>query len=204
MFPVSIRSSAFDSRFGLQHLLWSSTSNSGFDSSSGGITDFELQGLRLLRSSPSGFDACFGFPCALWQMPSAWAGWGGAGTAGVPRYWTLAGAWTGRGRATSRQPPCPSSSAVNQSCYTLFKYTTATVMLNFVGDGRCCGALTQYAGLKQCFGSTRQLLPYFYFIITSLLPVMTVIMALWLRIFTRHYYVLIRLILHHYYLLLLL
>ena len=49
----------------------------------------------------------------------------------------------------------------------------------------------------------RLLLPIFCFIITSLSPVMTVIMALLLHIFTsllRHYYVLIRLLLHHYFL----
>ena len=43
----------------------------GFDSSSWGISDFELQGVRLLRCSPSSFDTCFGIPCALRRVPSA-------------------------------------------------------------------------------------------------------------------------------------
>ena len=83
----------FNSRCGLPRQLWSLTSTSGFDSRSGGISDFKLQGLWLLQSSPSGFDECFGLPSALRRVPSAltWR----------RTHWLRACAWTRRGQATS-------------------------------------------------------------------------------------------------------
>ena len=91
-------------------LLWSSTSTLGFDSSLGGISDFELQQHRLV------------------------------GAAAAP----LAGACTSHGRApelgADRQSPAAASSAVNESCYT-FVHILYSVMLNFVGNGRCSRAL---------------------------------------------------------------
>ena len=65
---------------------------SGFNSSSGGILDLKLQGLLLLLSLPSGFDACFKLPCALWLVSSALAGLQCAGTSGGGWHWLLAGA----------------------------------------------------------------------------------------------------------------
>ena len=41
---------------------WVSTNSLGFDSRLGGTSDFELQGLQLLQSSHSGFDACLRLP----------------------------------------------------------------------------------------------------------------------------------------------
>ena len=117
-------------------LLWSSTSTLGFDSSLGGILDFELQGLRLLRSSPSGLTRASGFPvrfggCHQHRL---------VGAAAAP----LAGACTSHGRApelgADRQSPAAASSAVNESCYT-FVHILYSVMLNFVGNGRCSRAL---------------------------------------------------------------
>ena len=110
--PTSTSASGFDAHFVLRFalrvstltlVLESPTSNSGFNLNSGGISDFELQGLRLLWSSPSGIYACFGLPCALRRVPSALAGWGCAGTAGgrCCQHWPRASARTGRGRASS-------------------------------------------------------------------------------------------------------
>ena len=94
--PTSTSASGFDAHFGhpfalrastLALVLESPTSTSGFYSNSGGISDFDLQGLRLLWSSPSGIDACFGLPFALQHRL--------VGAAPAQR----AGAVTGRGRA---------------------------------------------------------------------------------------------------------
>ena len=102
-FPVPTLTLGFDLRVGLPRLLWSLTSTLVFDSSSG---DFELQGLQLLLSLPSSFDACFGIPCVLQREASACAGpallvGGGADTVGGLWQWQLVGAWTWCWRATS-------------------------------------------------------------------------------------------------------
>ena len=87
----------------LPRFLWSSTSTSGFDSLSGEISGLKLQNLQLLRSSPPGFDACFGLAGAsLYASTGANSiGW----AAPAPR----AGACTGYGRApepgADGQPP---------------------------------------------------------------------------------------------------
>ena len=125
--------SCFDAHSGLQFALRASMlcllmSTSGFGSSSEGISDFELQGVRLLPSSRTS-----GKPCWLRRMPSASAGWGGADT-----------------------PEAASSAEAG-------------------------------------FRANQTIITHFYKIITTLLPVMKVIMALLLHIFTSlwcHYYVL--------------
>ena len=89
-------------------------------------------------------------------------------------------------------------------------YTVATVILNFEGNRRCIRA-HDWSAEAACqaeagFRVNQTIITHFGVIITSLLRVMTVIMALVLHIFAsllRHYYALIRLLLHHYYLLLL-
>ena len=109
-------------------------------------------------------------------------------------------AWTGN----LQQPPCPGSSAV-----VIPWYTVATVMLNFVGNWRCSRAL-DWSAVAACLAKAgflvkKAIITHFYNIITSLLPVITIMMALLLHIFAsllRHCYILIRLLLHHYYLLL--
>ena len=132
---ASTRTSEFDLRFGLPRLLWSSTCTSGFDSNSGEISDFELQGLRLLRSSPSGFDACFGLACALRRVPSALA------------LALLAGAGLGPWRAPEpgadgKPPAAAFARAALLSINPVIPwFTVATVMLNFVGNRRCSRAL---------------------------------------------------------------
>ena len=89
-FPALMRTSGFDSRLGHPRLLWSTTSTSSFDSSSGGISDFELQGLRLHLSSPSGFEACVGLHCALRRVL-----WVLAGKQGIWLVcWTSMPAWS--------------------------------------------------------------------------------------------------------------
>ena len=129
--------SGFDAHFGLRFALRASTlalvlesptSTSGFDSNSGGISDFELQGVRLLWSSPSGIDACFGLPCALRRVPSASAGWDCAGTAGG----RLNRARTGRSRLA--RPSRPGSSAVNESCHTFIYCSCSNA--EFVRNGQ--------------------------------------------------------------------
>ena len=54
--------------------------------------NFELLCLRLLWSSPSGFDTFFWLPCALRQVPSASVVCGCACTAPGRRHWPLASA----------------------------------------------------------------------------------------------------------------
>ena len=154
----------------------------------------KAQGLRLLLPLHSGLDACFGLPCTLRQVPSALAGWGGTGTAGGRLHWSLAGAWTGSGRATS----CSSlAKAVLQSINPVIPlYSVATVMLDCVGNWRCSSLRAlDWSAEAACraeagFLVKKSIIAHFYVIITLLLPVMTVIMALLLHIFT--------LLLHHY------
>ena len=86
-------------------------------------------------------------------------------------------------------------------------YTVATVILNFVGNGRCSRAL-DWSAEAACraeagFRVNQTIITHFCVIITSLVCVMTVIMALLLYIFTSLLCALIRLLLHCYYLLLL-
>ena len=116
--PAVKHTSGFDSCFRLQCLLLSSTSTLSFDSKSGRISDFELQGLRLLRCSPSGFDACFGLLCALRLVPSASACWGGAGKA-CERRGPAPKPGGQTGNLNLQQPACLGRSVVNESCYTL-------------------------------------------------------------------------------------
>ena len=196
-----------DSRFVLQRSLWSLTSISVFDSISGGISDLKLQSLRLLR-----------FAFGLWRVlraslyASAGAisiGW----VAPAPR----AGAGTGCGPAPEpgADGQHPAAALLGQLYFQWILFylcmcTVATVILNFGGNGRCCRAL-DWSSEVGCraeaeFRVNQTIITHFCVIITSLLPVMTVIMALLLHIFTsllRHYYALIHLLLHRYYLLLL-
>ena len=92
-------------------------------------------------------------------------------------------------------------------------YTVATVILNFVGNGRCSRAL-DWSAEAACraeagFRVNQTIIPHFCVIITSLLRIMTgnngsVITCLYIIITSDgHYYALIRLLFHHYYMLLL-
>ena len=92
-----------------------STSNSGFDTILGGISDLKLQSLWLLQSSPSGFDACFRLPCTRRWVPSALA-WRRRRSERAPAL--AAGGRLNRARTGNLpQQPCPGSSDVNESCY---------------------------------------------------------------------------------------
>ena len=104
--PTANSASGFDAHFGLRFKLWGN-----FD-------------LRASRSSTASV-----FTFGLWRVLRGSLRFGGchqhrlAGAAPAP----LAGAGNGRGgsclnRARTgnlQQPPCPGSSAVNESCYTL-------------------------------------------------------------------------------------
>ena len=78
---TSTSASSFDTHFGLRFVLSASTlalvldDSLGLQFNFGGILDFKIQSLRLLRSSPLGSDACFGLPCTLRRAPSASAEW---------------------------------------------------------------------------------------------------------------------------------
>ena len=89
--PTSTSASGFDAHFGHPFGLLASTlalvlkfpdELFRLQFKFGGNLDFDLQGLRLLWSSLSGIDACFGLPCALqhWLVGVAQAQQAGAGT----------------------------------------------------------------------------------------------------------------------------
>ena len=121
---ASTHTSGFDWSFGLPRLLWSSTSTSVFDSSSGRISDsdfglqvFDCFGLRRRALTRAlGFPAHFG-GCRQHWLVQAWLGrrrhrWRVPAMGARER---LNREWTGN----LQQPPCQGSSAVNESCYTL-------------------------------------------------------------------------------------
>ena len=101
--PTSTSASSFDAHFGLRFGLRASTLALVLDDSFGlrfgfgGILDFKIQSLRLLRSPPSGSEACFGLPYKLRRVPSASAEW-------RRHRWRAPALAAGgrRGRATSR------------------------------------------------------------------------------------------------------
>ena len=103
--------------------------------------------------------------------------------------------------------PCSENPVVKKNpvipWYTAAVFTT--VLLNFVGKGRCSRELDRSAEAacraEAWFRVNQTIITHFYVIITLLLPVMTVIVALSLLL--HYYYVFTRLFLHHYYLFLL-
>ena len=207
-FPTLASASCFDAHFGPRFALWASALALVLDEHFGhqfklwGSLDFTLQGLQLLRTSPSGFDACFELSCALWLVPSALAGrrrhrWRAPALA--------AGGRQNRARTDNlQQPPCQ----FNESCCAFVHwYTAATVLLNFVGNRsrRCCRTL-DWSAEAACLPEAgiwvnTTIISHFYIVVTSLLHVMTVMMALLLYILTtlkHHYNVSILLLLHCY------
>ena len=106
---IEIQDSYFDERFQLRRALRASIRASCFHACFGprrqlrasirfrGNLDFKIQSLRLLRSPPSGSEACFGLPYKLRRVPSASAEW-------RRHRWRAPALAAGgrRGRATSR------------------------------------------------------------------------------------------------------
>ena len=177
----------FNSRCGLPRQLWSLTSTSGFDSRSGGISDFKLQGLWLLQSSPSGFDECFGLPSALRRVPSAltWR----------RTHWLRACAWTRRGQATSSSSAAALPMQLCCQWILLYRFSYCSC-----GNAEFCRQLALQQGIALVRWSSMPaeagyqidwpIITQFYLITTSLLTVITVKMAL-LLISLHHYYIFI-------------
>ena len=133
--PASKSTLGFDLSFGLPRSLCKSVLDVVEDRRalwasiqvSGGVTDFELQGFRLLLSSHSGFDACFGassgFPSRFGRCHHRLIG-------AAPRKWHR-----GRALEPGADGQSPAASLLGQRCCQwillyLGIYIVATVRLN--------------------------------------------------------------------------